>query len=72
MAAEGQTYIVGQGGGIPAGGSVTLTLSGLPHRATWPRNIALVLAAAILGAGVWGAAGGPKTTRRADKRRAVA
>jgi len=72
MAAEGQTYIVGQGGGIRAGDSVTLTLSGLPHRVTWPRNIALALAAAILGAGAWGAAGGPKTARRADRRRSVA
>jgi len=72
MAAEGQTYIVGQGGGVRAGDSVTLTLSGLPHRATWPRNIALVLAAVILGAGAWGAAGGPKAAPRADRRRAVA
>jgi len=72
MAAEGQTYIVGQGGGVRAGDSVTLTLSGLPHRATWPRNIALMLAAVILGAGAWGAVGGPKVVRRADRRRAVA
>jgi len=74
MAAEGQTYIVGQGGGVKAGDSVTLTLSGLPHRPTWPRNIALLLAAVILGAGAWGAAGGPKTPRAVadhDKRRAV-
>jgi hypothetical protein len=72
MAAEGQTYIVGQGGGVRAGERVTLTLSGLPHRATWPRNVALLLAAVILGAGAWGALGGPKTPARADKRRAVA
>jgi len=44
MAAEGQTYIVGQGGGVRAGDTVTLSLSGLPHRPTWPRNIALLLA----------------------------
>ncbi|HEX4566473.1 MAG TPA: hypothetical protein VH138_07555 [Vicinamibacterales bacterium] len=72
MAAEGQTYIVGQGGGVRAGDSVTLTLSGLPHRVTWPRNIALLLAAVILCAGAWGAAGGRKTSPRADRRRAVA
>lgn len=72
MAADGQTYIVGQGGGVSAGEHVTLTLSGLPHRATWPRNVALLLAAVILGAGAWGAAGGSKTATRAARRRAVA
>jgi len=55
MTAEGQTYIVGQGGAVRAGDTVTLTLSGLPHRPAWPRNVALTLAAAILAAGVWGA-----------------
>ena len=54
--AEGQNYIVGQGGAVRAGETLSLTLSGLPHRSTWPRNIALTLAAVILGAGVWGAA----------------
>ena len=72
MTAEGQTYIVGQGGGVRAGDSVTLTLSGLPHRATWPRNIALTLAAIVLAAGAWGAAAGPKPPARPDTRRAVA
>jgi hypothetical protein len=72
MAADGQTYIVGQGGGVRAGDTVTLTLSGLPHRPTWPRNVALTLAAIILGAGAWGAAGGRRTPARPDKRRAVA
>ena len=67
MAAEGQTYIVGQGGGVKAGDSVTLTLSGLPHHPTWPRNIALLLAATILGAGAWGATRG--RTQSAEKDR---
>ena len=51
---------------------MTLTLSGLPHRPTWPRNMALLLAAVILAAGAWGAVGGAKAPARADKRRAVA
>jgi hypothetical protein len=54
MAAEGQNYIVGQGGAVKAGDTVTLTLTGLPHRATWPRNVALLLAAVILAGGAWG------------------
>jgi hypothetical protein len=72
MSAEGQAYIVGQGGSVGAGQIVTLTLSGLPHRPTWPRNVALLLAGVILVAGGWGAAGGSKAPARADKRRAVA
>jgi hypothetical protein len=58
MAADGQTFIVGQGGAVRAGDSVTLTLTGLPHRATWPSTVALALAAVILAAGAWGAARG--------------
>ena len=42
MNADGQTYIVGQGGAVKAGDTVTLTLSDLPHRPTWPRNVALL------------------------------
>jgi hypothetical protein len=52
MTAEGQSYIVGQGTGVRAGDTVALTLSGLPHRPSWPRNLALVLAVAVLTAGV--------------------
>jgi hypothetical protein len=55
MSADGQTYIVGQGGAVRAGDTVTLTLSGLPHRPDWPKNVALLLAGIILAAGGWGA-----------------
>jgi hypothetical protein len=58
MAAEGQNYIVGQGGAVKAGDTVTLTLTGLPHRAIWPRNVALFFAAVILATGAWGATRG--------------
>ncbi len=70
-AAEGQVYIVGQAGGVRAGDTLTLTLSGLPHRPTWPRNVALLIAAIILAAGAWGAAG-PRPAARPSKRHAVA
>jgi hypothetical protein len=51
MTAEGQAYFVGRGSGIPAGGGVALTLSGLPHRSHIARNVALGLACAILACG---------------------
>jgi len=69
MTAEGQTYIVGQGGGLRAGDTVTVTLSGLPHRPTLPRNLALLFAAVILVAGVWGATRGRMATPEKDRRR---
>ena len=64
MSADGQIFIVGQGGALKAGDTVTLTLSGLPHRATWPANVALVLAAVILAAGAWGARRGARGRSR--------
>ncbi len=69
MPAEGQVFIVGQGGALKAGDNLTLTLSGLPHRSTWPANVALALAAVIVAAGAWGAVRGRKaepSTRRAQ------
>jgi hypothetical protein len=55
MAADGGTYIVGQGGAIPAGGVLSLSLSGLPSRPSWPRNITVSLAVIILAAGAYAA-----------------
>ena len=67
MPADGQVFIVGQGGAVKAGDSVRLTLSGLPHRSTWPANLALVIAALIVAGGAWGAVRGrtaePSTRR---------
>jgi hypothetical protein len=51
--AQSDTYILGQGPGLKAGDALTLTVSGLPHHPLWPRNLALALAALIVGAGVW-------------------
>ena len=55
MPAEGHTYIVGQGGALKAGDTVSLTLSGLPSRPMWPRAFAVTIAAAIVIAGAWAA-----------------
>ena len=53
VAAQGDTYIVGQGPGVVAGNVLRLSFTGLPHAATWPRNVALALAVVILGGGAW-------------------
>ena len=54
MPLQGETFIVGKGPAVPAGQVIRFSLSGLPHQAVWPRNVALVLASVILAAGVWG------------------
>jgi hypothetical protein len=54
MAAQGQTYIVGQGPALKAGDTVTFNFTGLPSQASWPRNLALALAVLIIGGGVYG------------------
>ncbi len=77
MAAEGQTYVVGQGPAIRAGERLTFSFSNLPHEAQWPRYLAVGIAMAILAAGWWGSTrvtGGKGTQssgqERLEKRRA--
>jgi hypothetical protein len=53
VAAQGETYIVAQGSGLKAGDTLSVSFGGLPHAPTWPRNLALALAAGILGIGAW-------------------
>jgi hypothetical protein len=53
MAAQGDTYIVGQGPGVNGGDVLSFSFTGLPHRPLWPRNVALALAGAILAGGAW-------------------
>lgn len=69
MTADGRTFIVGQGGAVRAGDAVTLTLTGLPHRATWPKHLALTLAAVILAGGAWSAMRGPTAPDEDARRR---
>lgn len=57
-AQNGTPFILGGGPAIPAGGTTAITLTGLPVPPTWPRNVALALAGAILLAGAWFARGG--------------
>jgi hypothetical protein len=46
-------YIAGTGGKIPAGQPIAIEVTGLPHHSAVPSSIALVLALAIVVAGVW-------------------
>jgi hypothetical protein len=55
MPADGEVYIAAQGGALPAGQPLELTLSGFPHNSSTPRLIALTLALAIALVGVWAA-----------------
>jgi hypothetical protein len=56
VSAGGQTYFMAQGPALKAGDTMTLSFTGLPAPATWPRNVALALAALILAGGAWLAA----------------
>jgi hypothetical protein len=68
MQAEGGLYIVGQGPPIAAGTEMAVTFSGLPHAATWPRDVALALALLILLGGAFAAFRG-RTSPAADAER---
>ena len=65
-----QAYVLGVGSGISAGGTVTFALTGLPYHSTMPRNIALALAALIIGSGVW-ASGSPGHTTSGERHQAL-
>jgi hypothetical protein len=49
---------------LPAGQTLTLDITGLPHHAAWPRNVALGMAGTIMAIGLW-AAFAPGSRRRA-------
>ena len=48
-------FLFASGPGLAAGEVLSFELTGLPHHPLWPRNLALVLAVVILGAGGWAA-----------------
>jgi hypothetical protein len=53
MPAQGNLYIAGRGGPVEAGDTLRFHFSGVPHQATWPRDVAFAIAALLLGAGAW-------------------
>jgi hypothetical protein len=65
-AGDGTPFILANGGTLQPGSELTIQFTGLPHEATWPRNVALALAAAILGVGAWLAS---RKGERSDERR---
>lgn len=69
MPVQGQTFIVGKGPGLPAGGTISLRFSGLPHPPLWPRNLALGLALSVLAAGAWAAFRGRPVPPQEEERR---
>lgn len=59
--ASGTPFLMASGGRIAPGGSLTLTLTGLPHRNTWLRDIGVGAGLLILVAGFWAAFTGRRT-----------
>jgi len=55
---NGELFVLGNGPALPAGGTVTVTLSGLPAHSRTPRYVALGLAAGLVGLGIWLSIGG--------------
>jgi hypothetical protein len=58
--AGGAPFLMATGGRINAGGSLTLTLTGLPHRNTIVRDVGVAVGVVILAAGFWAALTGPR------------
>jgi len=50
---DGTVFILGNGPALAAGGTTVVTLTGLPFHSQMPRYVALGLALAIVGLGVW-------------------
>ena len=71
---EGTAVILGMGGELPAGQTMALTLTGLPHHSSVPRTIALSLAGVIVLIGVWAATwtSGDAQDRTAERKRLLA
>jgi hypothetical protein len=57
---EGEKYVLAQGTSLPAGGTLTINISGLPHHSPVPLRIALTLAIAVAGIAFWGATRVPR------------
>jgi len=51
----GKRFVIGMGPALASGSVLSLDITGMPHRETWPRYVALSLSLAALAAGAWGA-----------------
>jgi hypothetical protein len=61
--AGGAPFLMATGGRLNAGDTLTLTLSGLPHRSTTLRDAGIAAGAVIVLAGLWAAVRNPHTRR---------
>ena len=52
---SGKPFVTGMGPALKAGQTLAFDVAGIPHHSTWPRNVALGLAAIVLAAGAWAA-----------------
>ena len=68
MESDGQQYVVAQGRAVRAGDTVSLTLSGLPHRPSWPMPVTLLVATVILAGGAFGAMRNRETPGQTNRR----
>jgi hypothetical protein len=53
VANNGRPYVVARGPGLKAGEKLDVDITGLPYHPSWPRYLALALAAIAIGGGVW-------------------
>ncbi len=73
MTSEGTLVILGAGGSLAANAPLALTVTGLPHHSSVPRNVALILALVIVAAGVWSLRdSGAESDRQGERRRLLA
>ena len=66
---SGDLFVLGNGPALPAGGTLTLHLAGLPYHSKTPRRVALGLAGGLLALGAWLAFSG--RTRLDESRQAL-
>lgn len=67
MNAQGQNFLMGNGGRLNAGDTLALDITGMPSHSTTPRNVALAIGLLVLGAGAWMAStsGDPRASAEA-------
>jgi hypothetical protein len=66
-AEDGTSFTLASGGALPAGGTLTIRLTGLPVHSVTPRNVALGLAIAVGLFGIWLSLPGRAGSRRESR-----
>lgn len=66
---EGTPVIIATGKGVAAGQALSITVSGLPHHSSVPRNITLIVTGLILIAGAWALSRSVSPEDRAAERK---